>query len=68
MIKTQFFLLKNNKNAKKVYVSIKQHFYYEHATLTRDITCSKLQRYGKNIGDKRLSVEHTPDEKEVARS
>ena len=22
-------------------------------------TCSKLQRYGENIGDKKLSVEHT---------
>ena len=22
-------------------------------------TCSKLKRYGENIGDKKLSVEHT---------
>ena len=25
----------------------------------KNVTCSKLQRDGKNIGDKQLSVEHT---------
>ena len=28
--------------------------------LTRDATYSKLQRYGENVGDKKLSMEHTP--------
>ena len=27
--------------------------------LTRDVTCSKLCRYGENMGDKKFSVEHT---------
>ena len=30
-------------------------------SLLRDITCSKLSRYGENIGDKKLPVEHTPE-------
>ena len=29
--------------------------------LTRDITCSKLQRDGENIIDDKLSVRHTPN-------
>ena len=35
--------------------------YSELARLTRDVTCFKLQRYGENKGDKKLSAEHTPN-------
>ena len=33
--------------------------YSELVPLTPEITWSKLNRYGENIGDKKLSVEHT---------
>ena len=35
--------------------------YSELARLTREVTCFKLQRYGENIGDKKLSAEHAPN-------
>ena len=53
--------MKNKKNAKKAYVNIKMHFLHELAPVTRDVTCSKYQRYGENICDKKLSVERTLD-------
>ena len=57
---TNFLDEKQQKNAKrKVYVNI-SILYSELAPLTRDVTCSKLQRYGENTGDKKLSVEQTP--------
>ena len=57
--------MKNNKNMtrKYVYNQYKVEFsssYCEFAPLTRDVICSTLQRYRENIGDKKLSVEHTP--------
>ena len=46
---------------KYMYINMKQHsyLYCELAPLTRDVTCSKLQRYRENIGDKKLSMKHT---------
>ena len=42
------------------YMQIKSSILYcELVPLTRDVTCSKLQRYLENISDKKLSVEHT---------
>ena len=57
--KNKLFNEKQQKNAKKVFDNIRNILYCEHATLTRDVTCSKLWRYGGNISDKKLSVEHT---------
>ena len=47
---------KMSKNYMKTQNSI---LYSELAPMTRDETCSRLQRYGENVGDKKLSVEHT---------
>ena len=30
--------------------------YFELATLTRDTTCSKLQRYGENTTDQKMAM------------
>ena len=35
------------------------NLYCELAPLTRDVTCSKLKRYGEKIDDKKLPVEQT---------
>ena len=59
MIKKQFFDEKQNKNAKKVYVNIKQQFLRSTCPTNPYVTCYKLQRYGENIGDEKLLVEHT---------
>ena len=51
------------KNKKKCEESICKYevafFTMNSPPLTRGVTCSKLQRYGENIGDKKLPVEHS---------
>ena len=51
--------MKNNKKAKKFKETKSSTVFFELAPLTRDVTSSKLQRYGENTGDKKLPVEHT---------
>ena len=60
---------KRNENEKKHKIFHKKHqniprkqtqiysniLYCEPAPLTRDVTCSKLQKYGENIGEKKFS-------------
>ena len=54
-------MVKNNKKILKQYLKIQNSILYsELAPLTRDVTCAKLSRERKNIGDKKLPVEHTP--------
>ena len=60
MVKNTNFL-KKNKNYQESLCKYKVAVLScELAPLTRDVTCSKLQRYGENIGDKKLSVKQTP--------
>ena len=55
--KNTIFLMKNNNNNQKI---DKSKYKHEVASLlTRDALCFKLQRFGENIDDKKLSVEHT---------
>ena len=50
----------NNNKMLKEHLKIKNSILYsELVPLTRDVTCSKLQKKGKNISDKKLSEEHT---------
>ena len=50
--------IKNNDETPKKYMKIYNNIlYFEPATLTRDVTCSKTKIDVKNIGDKKLSVE-----------
>ena len=52
--------MKNNKKMSKKYMKTQSNILYsEIFPLTRDITSSKRQGYRENIGDKKLSVEHT---------
>ena len=52
--------MKKTKNAKKVYVK-NSILYSEFAPLILGVTFSKLiENISDNIGDKKLSVEHTP--------
>ena len=44
------------KNTENVYINIYKVAFF---TLTQDVTCSKILLYRENIGDKKLSVEHT---------
>ena len=44
---------------KKHTLTYNSNLYPELTLLTRDVTCSKLERYGENIDDKKLSVKHT---------
>lgn len=48
------FFCFDDANAKKVYVNISSTPYTGIAPLTSDVTCSNLQRYGKNLGEKKL--------------
>ena len=49
----------NNNKMLKEHLKIKNSILYsELVPLTRDVTCSKLSRKGKNISDKKLSEEH----------
>ena len=53
-------MIKNNNETPKKYMKIYNNIlYFEPATLTRDVTCSKTKIDVKNIGDKKLSVEQT---------
>ena len=63
MIKTIFLLkTKQKENVKKIISKHRVAFSTLNSpSLLRDITCSKLSRYGENTGDKKLSVEHTPE-------
>ena len=54
------FYQNKNENDKKAKKAIKSILYSELAQMTCDVTCSKTYRNGENIGDKKLSVEHTP--------
>ena len=51
----KFFDEKQRKNVKKTYVN--NIIYTERTPLTRDVTWSKLSRYGESIADQKLSVE-----------
>ena len=58
-VKNTNFMMNNNKMLKE-HLKIKNSILYsELVPLTRDVTCSKLSRKGKNISDKKLSEEHT---------
>ena len=51
--------MKNNKKYKKRICEQKVAFFFPNTLpLTRDVTFSKLQRQGENIGDRKLSAEH----------
>ena len=50
----------NNKKCQTCLCKQKVVFFnLNYHLLTRDVTCSKCQRSGENIGDKKLSVGHT---------
>ena len=57
--KNKHFLMKNKKMPKNFMEIWCSNLSYELTLLTRDETCSKLWRCGKNIVDKKLSVEQT---------
>ena len=48
------------KSAKNCILTESCSDYSELAQQNSDVTCSKLSRYEENIGDKKLSLEHTP--------
>ena len=47
------------KNKKKIQESICKFKGALNAPKTRDVTCSKLQKYGENLGDNKLLWGHT---------
>ena len=56
------FMTKNNQKILQKYKKAQNSsiLYSELAPLTRYVTSSKLHRDGKDIGDKKLSMEHVP--------
>ena len=58
-VKNTNFMMNNNKMLKEQLKIKNSILYSELVPLTRDVTCSKLQKKGKNISDKKLSEEHT---------
>ena len=50
------FLMANKKSQKSICKRKLVFFTLNSPPLARDETCSKLQRYGENIGDKKLPV------------
>ena len=52
--------MNTNKKLPKMYMEIKISILYSELTpLTREVTCSKLYRDGKNTTVQKFSVEHT---------
>ena len=52
--------MKSNKKCQESICEHKVSFFNVNSTPPiRDVTCSELKRYGENIGDKKLWVEHT---------
>ena len=60
--KNTFFSKQKQQNSKKSICELKVPFFTLNSPLlTRHVTCSdtEIQRYGENLGDKKLPVEHT---------
>ena len=51
--------MKKEKKSKNSIYKHKIAFFILNSFHWPDVTCSKLYRYGENIGDKKLFVEHT---------